>query len=204
MRRDVSLRPPTQAPGGVANGFGLYLSGTGRRLVRTGRAVCAVLCGVSLRSPTQTLGGVGRGFALRSSGTLLRRVGAAWNRVCDGSWRVVDNCLQNLGFHYVHLPLPVLSALPCRPPVFYPIPQLYVIVNKRKKLDNSLLAKKNASVKVAQAGNDRFMLRTILASKITKNGFVTHRCARFFAEFACYAQDFFLFEQGPRNNVVPP
>ena len=35
------------------------------------------------------------------------------------------------------------------------------------------------------------MLRTIFATKISKNGFVTHRYARFFAEFACYAQDFF-------------
>ena len=35
------------------------------------------------------------------------------------------------------------------------------------------------------------MLRTIFATKITKTGFVTHRCARFFADFACYAQDFF-------------
>ena len=34
------------------------------------------------------------------------------------------------------------------------------------------------------------MLRTIFATKITKNGFVTHRCARFFADFARYAQDF--------------
>ena len=48
------------------------------------------------------------------------------------------------------------------------------------------------------------MLRTIFASKITKNGFETHRCARFFAEFACYAHDFFPFEQAPRNSVVSP
>ena len=40
------------------------------------------------------------------------------------------------------------------------------------------------------------MLRTIFASKITKNGFVTHRCAQFFAEFARYAQDFFPVRAG--------
>ena len=42
------------------------------------------------------------------------------------------------------------------------------------------------------------------ATKITKNGFVTHRCARFFAEFACCAQDFFTIRAGARNSVVPP
>ena len=33
-------------------------------------------------------------------------------------------------------------------------------------------------------------------AKITKNGLVTHHCARFFAEFACYAQDFFPTQAG--------
>ena len=40
------------------------------------------------------------------------------------------------------------------------------------------------------------MLRTIFPLKIAKNGFVTHRCARFFAGFACYAQDFFPVRAG--------
>ena len=43
---------------------------------------------------------------------------------------------------------------------------------------------------------ERFMLRTIFATEITKNGFVTHRSARFFAEFACYAHDFFPIRAG--------
>ena len=40
------------------------------------------------------------------------------------------------------------------------------------------------------------MLRTIFASKITKNGFVTHHCAQLFAKLACYAQDFFPIRAG--------
>ena len=43
------------------------------------------------------------------------------------------------------------------------------------------------------------MLRTIFASKITKTGFVTHRCAQSFAEFACYAQDFFPVQYGAQQ-----
>jgi len=40
------------------------------------------------------------------------------------------------------------------------------------------------------------MLRTIFATKITVFGIVTHRCAGFFAKFACYAQDFFSIQAG--------
>jgi len=41
-------------------------------------------------------------------------------------------------------------------------------------------------------------------AKITKNGFVTHRFARLFAEFVCYARDFFPTRQGPVAALCRP